>query len=76
MGMALVASLLLFVAGRAQAFPALDLTPGLPGISSPAQIDVTYSYDADTGLGTLRAFGGATEVNLPPVEAITGGYSL
>jgi hypothetical protein len=67
----------LAVSGAVQAFPSLGLVPGTPDISSPAQIDVAYSYDGGTGIGTLTAFGGVSQLNLPPSQAVAGGlFSL
>ena len=54
-------------------FPSLNLVPALPDISSPAQIDITYTFNAGTGIGALTAFGGASQLNLPPSQAIIGG---
>lgn len=68
--------LLLCWVGSAHAaftLPALNIAPGYPDIQSPAQIDVNYVYNAGTGIGTLTAFGGLGQLNLPPTQAITGG---
>jgi len=64
---------LTLVASPAHAFPALNLMPGTPDISSPAQIDVSYSFNAGTGIGSLTAFGGASLLNLPPGQGISIG---
>ena len=68
--------ILLCWVGSAQAaftLPALNIAPGYPDIQSPTQVDVNYVYDSITGIGTLTAIGGLSQLNLPPTQSISGG---
>lgn len=70
----LIIFLLAGVGSAHAAFTPLNLVPGLPDIQSPVQIDVTYTFNAGTGIGTLSAFGGASQLNLSSgTQAISGG---